>query len=181
MADNRNVIDEFINALQLCLNIEISDIHSRDDDIVVRLSGGQTQDSRLDDLKKLFPHTKDAYGILSFLIPIHEAVDRNLIQFLQLTRLDRENIQKIIEIDSRYEGFANKLGLFRRLSNLETLHDASRAIFRQVEKKSMTIRQIADSTGLTQVAISNFKSGKDVKLSNFLKITRAVGLKAKLE
>lgn len=45
----------------------------------------------------------------------------------------------------------------------------------------MTIRELAEKTGLSMVAISNFRSGKDIRLSNFIKIAEALGLRLKLE
>ncbi len=45
----------------------------------------------------------------------------------------------------------------------------------------MTLRELSQKTGLTQVALSNFKSGKsDMRLSSFLKILSALGLKLEI-
>ena len=50
-----------------------------------------------------------------------------------------------------------------------------------VGRRKMTLRELSQKTGLTQVALSNFKSGKsDMRLSSFLKILSALGLKLEI-
>lgn len=41
----------------------------------------------------------------------------------------------------------------------------------------MTIRMLAEATGLTQVAISNFKAGGDIRVSNLIRIARALRMR----
>ena len=113
---------------------------------------------------------------------IHEAekkITPIITNFLMLTRLDHQNMRKLQNLDSDYSLLAKSVlsstedttpaGLI-----LDSLLEASHAIFSL--KKGMTIRELSEKTGLSMVAISNFKAGKDIRLSNFLKIAKAIGL-----
>ena len=108
---------------------------------------------------------------------------KKLTTFLLLTRMEEKNIQKLAEIDSSYAPFLSKLGLKEDvIFNVNNLKDASAFVFKLVENRKLTLRELSQKTGLTQVALSNFKLGKsDMRLSSFLKITSALGLKLKLQ
>ena len=97
--------------------------------------------------------------------------------------MEDQNVQKLAELDSSYIPFLNKLGLKENLaSNIENLKDAAAFIFKLVENRQLTLRELSQRTGLTQVALSNFKSGKsDIRLSSFLKIASALGLTLKIQ
>lgn len=56
-----------------------------------------------------------------------------------------------------------------------------RAIFQRIEQQHMTLREVAEKSGLSQVSISNFKAGRDIKLSSLLKILKVVGIKLRLD
>lgn len=62
----------------------------------------------------------------------------------------------------------------------EPVNNISALIFNIVRDKKMTLRQVSDKTGLTQAAISNFKAGSDIRLSNLIKIANALDLKVTL-
>ncbi|PIR17477.1 MAG: hypothetical protein COV46_04085 [Deltaproteobacteria bacterium CG11_big_fil_rev_8_21_14_0_20_49_13] len=99
--------------------------------------------------------------------------------FLLLTRLDEKNIIRLVQIDKSFRDIATeKLGLSG--PNIENAKDCAKIIFQEMEKQEMTNRALAESTGLTQVTISNFKAGKDIKLSNLIKIINVLGLDMKI-
>lgn len=109
-----------------------------------------------------------------------QVLNSHLISFLQLTRLDEKNMRSLAELDPKYQIFIDRLGLDPS-NQIKTLKQASQTVFTAVEKQALTLRQLADMTGLTQATLNNFKAGKDVRLSNFLNILKALNLKIKIE
>lgn len=179
-------IDEFVNAMQLCIQSVISSVvwDSSKNTIAIGFSPVEKKDEKLVKIKRLLP-LEDEYefGFKIKLDYFKSDTYKKLTTFLLLTRMEEKNIQKLAEIDSSYAPFLSKLGLKEEvIFNINNLKDASAFVFKLVENRKLTLRELSQKTGLTQVALSNFKLGKsDMRLSSFLKITSALGLKLKLQ
>lgn len=181
-----STIDAFINALQLSINSQISDWKGEKNNNLISIIFGNVEKN--DTGLKLFEELKlGSWNKNKTIYKIEQidAVDINtLINFLLLSRLQYENIVKIAELEAVYRQFAQKMGievLKSVIAEVSSIEDAVTKIFSVVEKKNMTLREISEKTGLTQTSISNFKAGNDIKLSNLIKIAKAVGLSLKIE
>lgn len=175
-------LKEFINALQLSIKTKINDIRIVDEEgEMVFDSRPSRSDTNLHNFLQLFDGEwkENAkcfvfYGASKFNWP-------KLTLFLLLTRMDEGNISKLIELDESAREIAEKIGLKLSHANIESVKKCSQVIFQKMENQNMTIRELAEKTGLTQVSISNFKAGNDIRLSNFIKIVGAVGMNLKIK
>ncbi|OGQ08931.1 MAG: hypothetical protein A3G32_02140 [Deltaproteobacteria bacterium RIFCSPLOWO2_12_FULL_40_28] len=180
-------LDQFINALQLCIKSEISSITQagNDNDAVITFDSEVKDDTGLEIFEKLIPghwnEKQDAYSMSGISINF----DFELItQFLLLTRLKADNMLKLAELDSRYQPYVDQIfgkQHSRSSEEIQKIDQASRKIFEKAKHKTLTMRQLAELTGLTPMTLNNFKSGKDIKLSNLMKLCKAVGIKIKME
>lgn len=100
--------------------------------------------------------------------------------FLLLTRMKEENIQKLVEIDPSAAEIAGRLKLPSTIANIDSVRKCSQVLFKGMEKKKMTIRELSEASGLTQVAISNFRAGGDIRLSSLIKIINALGMRLRI-
>lgn len=183
---NSDLIDEFINAMQLCIQSVIEGVQwdSSANTLEVCFDSAAAKDQKLKKIKKLLPLEKEyELGFVLKLSYFKSDDWKKLTTFLLLTRLEDANIQKLGELDSSYSHFLQKLGFTKALfEEVDSLERAAEIIFRIVKEKKMTLRELSKMTGLSQVALSNFKSGKsDIRLSSFLKVLSALGLKLKLK
>lgn len=108
-----------------------------------------------------------------------------LTQFLMLTRLDQKNMLKLAEIDPRFVKYTNKLNLKNTLPPatphpIHSIEQAAQTISKTLKEQNGTLRSLAEQCDLTQVALSRFKSGGDIRLSNFLKLAEALNLEVTL-
>ncbi len=186
-----NEILQFINALQLCIKSPIlafltSRFGSDAPELIIAFEERPKNDEQWEYFLKLCPAYEwrktdnfDRFVIINYPVLVTPV----LINFLMITRLNKENILKIGDDDPRYREFVAKIFGFdsTRITSIPSLQEGIAIIFSRVEEMNLTIRQLAEKTGLSMVAISNFKAGKDIRLSNFLKIAQALGLKLKLE
>ncbi len=179
-------VDEFVNAVQLCISSRVSGViwDSSKETLSIGFESAEEKDEKLAKIKRLLP-LEEGYE-LGFKIKLDffkSDVCKKLTTFLLLTRLEDRNIQKLAELDAGYATFLSKLGLKeKRVSHINNLKDAALFIFKFVENRQLTLRELSHKTGLTQAALSNFKSGKsDIRLSSFLKITSALGLSLKVQ
>lgn len=184
-------LNQFVNALQLCITskvVRIRDCSPPDNNIILdfRFKDDRNNDIGLKYFEKLVPgnwfpgvsRNEQAYVIRKET----SIVDPTITDFLYLTRLKEDNIRTLAELNPKYTLLAKKLGIEPLITNkIHTLKEASAFIFSIVEKKDLTLRQIAEASGLTQVSLSNFKAGKDILLSNFIKIVQAAGIEIKLK
>lgn len=125
-----------------------------------------------------------AHQTFLYQIPIETLNLEELTQFLIITRLKKENMLKIAELQPEYKKYVEKVFGQKKpetKSQISSLEEAKKIIFNQITKKDMTLLNLAHQTGLSLVSLNNFKSGKDIRLSNFLKIAQALGVGVKLE
>lgn len=111
----------------------------------------------------------------------NENIDK-LINFLMLTRLVEKNIESLAAKDKTYEEYARRVGVIDGFSehSINSTQDCSQIIFEEVKRRHLTIRELSEKTGLTQTMLSQFKAGRDIRLSNLLKITKALNLDLKI-
>lgn len=174
-------LDELANALQLSIETKISRISQDGDSLKIEFDAEpRREDRKLFSFLGLVEGDWDG-GSRAFIVRNAGSLKLpKIILFLLLTRMDEENIHKIAELDESAREIAEKLGVRSSGSMIDSVEKCSKAIFERMQKRKMTIKELAEATGLTQVTISNFKSGRDVKLSNLLKIARALGMNFRL-
>lgn len=173
-------LDKFHSALQLSIESEIKIILFNPEGYSLSFAKKPTHDERWFYFERLstgywkkVDHKEWRYQFPSETFDIQK-----LTQFLLLTRLSKENILKIASLDPRFKEYSYKI--FKEDSANQTFDNMEEIIsfiFSIIEKKKLTIRELSEKTGLSMVSISNFKTGKDIRLSNFLKILKGLELK----
>lgn len=175
-------LNEFANALQLSIKTRIEGIREMDGKIMISI-GGRPDPHDHNLLRSL--HLFDGrYDEREKCLVIDDPSGINLPKrtlFLLLTRMNDDNIQKLAELDPSVSEFANKLGLKMSGNHIDNVERAAEGVFKKMEEKKMTMRELAGAAGLTQVTLSNFKAGGDIRLSNLIKIAKAVGLNVMLK
>lgn len=185
------LVDELINALQISIDSEIIDPEVIDYDYIPGHSLSVHFKSPVSKLKKddslqrfveMTGATWDDDGTLFIPKTSDEASIALLKDFLLLTRLKPENIKALLRMDSRFHRLALTVqNAGNDVMDCRTVSQYAQLVFERLKSGSLTIRELAEKTGLSMVAISNFKAGRDIRLSNFIKIANALGLKLKLE
>lgn len=174
-------INAFANALQLSVESPISKIAATiSDDIEIIFERTPSKNSGWKYFCRIIPGDWNA-ETTTYVFSRH-AISSSLITFLLLTRLQLQPMKKIAEIDAQYVPFVTALQLIptAKSNGIATVQDIVRSIFQRIEQQHMTLREVAEQSGLSQVSISNFKAGRDIKLSSLLKIAKVVGLKLRL-
>lgn len=190
MALNSHDISAFLNSLQLSVKSSIDSITLiGTDSIVINFDAIQNSDPGLDLFTTFFPgkwdknHKSYEVDFLKMDLDLHFVTN-----FLLLTRLNLENIKKMIpsghfdkilcgRMKKIEERILNDTGLDSLTKETQNIEDFKKFFFDSVKQKKMTLREISERSGLTQAAISNFKSGTDIRLSTLLKLCQAVNLK----
>lgn len=173
-------ICSLLNALQLCISTPIKNIQCNKNEMTVFLKDLRTMDMGLLRFKKLVHITKETHQLIQFkILESHEL--ETLVSFLMLSRLQVDNMARLIQMDSRFVHYGHKLGLIdQQMNSIESIQKAADLFFKAIKEKKMTIRELAEKTGLTAMTINNLKSGKNIQLSSFLKLARALDLKIML-
>ncbi len=179
---NLHDIDAFANALQLSIQSTIRSVNPTSrNELAIYLEQQLPNDRGWKYFCRIAPgRWDDAAG--AYLIA-NDVMSPSLTSFLLLTRLQPQQMQKLAELDPQYIPFvtALKLAPTAKSHTINTIQDAVRAVFQRIEQQHMTLREVAEKSGLTQVSISNFKAGNDIKLSSLLKIAKVVGVKVRLD
>lgn len=184
---NREEISTFITALQISIDSQIVTWSVENKKSLRILFDERSKtDPKLKLFEKILPGKWDDAHREYIVSNISEYLTPLLINFLMLTRLDQRNILKIKNLASDYAPLAQAILSSPRTTgetsqDLDSLSSAADTVFSLLKQKQLTIRELAEKTGLSMVAISNFKAGNDIRLSNFIKIAEALGLKVKLE
>lgn len=182
MRPSNEDIKLFANALQLSINSSLSSVEMKNDGLVVIKFDNRTDgDHSLELLLKFFSGEWDKSG-RSFAVKNAEAIDwRKLTLFLQITRMQEDSIMTLAMIDASAYKIAKELGFDLKTGDTDNVQSIVQAVFERVKKKGFTLRQLADMSGLTQASLSNFKAGKDIKLSNLMRILKALDMKLRLK
>lgn len=170
----------FMNALQLSLNSKIDSIAIDPHRVVLDFERFDRNDSKTALFEKLVPGNwvkpEKSYQIND----PHTVENELLINFLQLSRLEEKNAVKLAEIDPRYRPFVDQMGLLTN-SPIMDFSSLNSIIFKKIQERKMTLRELSEKTGISQVALSQLKKGRDMRLSNLFKILKALGMILKLE
>lgn len=181
--------EAFINALQLCLKHELNYRYAPQNNIqscFIGFSSTTPDNGNLDKIQRLIPGHWETLGKYNHQCHIEHLQKINtglLTSFLLLTRLQDDQIVALANQDHRYRPYAQALGLLAESKGgapILSLGQARDLIFQTIAQKGLSLAAIAKHTGLSQVSLSNFKAGGDIKLSNLLKIAEATGLKFSL-
>ncbi len=180
MKPTREMLDAFINALQLSIKTKINSVTEEGDSVTIVFAKSPSNDPKLDMFLKVFDGRWLDDGS-SFVIQGAEKVDWQALKiFLQITRMSKDNILKWAEANETAMEIAAMMGVKQAQVGLRSPLQAAQVIFNKAKEKGMTLRELAEKTGLTQVTISNFKTGGDIKFSNLIKIASALGLKIRI-
>lgn len=176
-------IDAFANALQLSILSRIRKIEpTPHKELAIYLEQPLSHDNGWKYFCRITPGRWDN-DRGAYIIP-ENTIPPGLTTFLLLSRLQPQQMQKLAELDSQYKAIVTavllQLSPPSTTDAIDTLQAAVRAIFQRIEQQHMTLREVAEQSGLSQVSISNFKAGRDIKLSSLLKIAKVVGLKIRL-
>lgn len=168
----------FLNALQLCIASPIDGSSSAGTTSpLIKILAVVDGDVGLKKFEKLVPGHWERGG---YCVEDISKMDISLLtSFLMLTRLQDTQIMSLAEQDGRYRQYANALKLTSHggKTGITTISDARDAIFKAIDQKKISLKKISELTGLTSVSLSNFKAGGDIRLSNLLKIAKALGVK----
>lgn len=176
-------MDEFLNALQLSTDCKIKSGRSENKQIHVSFD----QDARDDRHCQFFQNiTHGEWSNDGKTLKFSITDDHTLKMFwtlLMMTRLEDENMRGLAKIDRDFAWLNNVLDS-KQNPAATVIHDIKRAsefVFSEIQNKKMTLRELSELTGLTQVTLSRFKQGQDVRLSSFLQMTRALGIEIILD
>lgn len=174
-------LDEFANALQLSITTKIIGVASKDGGVEISFeSRPRPADKNLRNVLKLFKGKWTSDGMIFVIHEAEKITWPQITLFLLLTRMNEKNIAKLVQMDESARKTAEKLGFKCPSAGVESVKKCSEIIFEKMRKKKMTIRELSELTGFTQVSICNFKAGKDIKLSNLIKIIMALGAKLRV-
>jgi hypothetical protein len=181
-------LEGFANALQLCLAAKINAVvGDSKGGVVVNFNDIPEEDIELK-LFMLLVKGKWKENKKSYEIENASEVDwAKITSLLLVTRLSKDNILNLAEREVLAQKLVREAVAQKILSDMNeiesdtvsvvSVQELSRFIFGRLEEKKMTIRELSEKTGLTQTALSNFKSGKDIRFSSLLKIASALKLK----
>lgn len=180
-------LDYFLNALQLSLNTKIHDVYlEKSNELHFEFNNDPSSDRSFQYFKKLMDAMWNTKKETVIIKNWDQKFSHSLINFLMLSRLKKENMQALAQLDPQYKVFVEKILGKSKTTNqsqatlVKNIKEASQMAFSQVEKYNMTLRELSQRSGLTQTALGKFKSGKDVRLSSLLKILKALNLKLQI-
>lgn len=172
-------LNELTNALQLCLKNEIKGSSANASKISIQFNAPVNEDGSFTYFDRLVKGTWNGGTCYTFDSEVSPPLSV-ITNFLLLSRLQKENILKLGEMNADYRELVLRIFADSTFSEMN-LPQIQSVIFTTLQKKDMTLRQLADQSGLSMVSISNFKAGKDIRLSNLIKIISALDLKLKIE
>lgn len=182
----------FVNALQLCISSQIMSwqgphYRSSDNLFVINFGPWDPDDSNLEKFQKIVPGrwvtSEFKKRIYSYFIQNLDQIDLSLLtNFLLLTRLQDDQIVSLASQDARFRPFEEALGLASKeaAKPIVALADIRDVVFKTIGQKNMSLKTVAELTGISQVSLSNFKAGNDIRISTLLKIAKALGVKLTL-
>lgn len=178
-----------VNALQLCIRSQIMSwdcpkfTRSRNV-LAINFAPRDPDDPNLAKFELLAPGRwvtpENKSKIHNYFVQNLDQIDVGLLtHFLLLTRLQDKQVWVLAEQDNRYRTYARALGLFVQEKNtlIISLTQMRDLIFQTIDEKKFSLSMLARQTKLSQVSLSNFKAGGDIRFSNLLKIVKALGIK----
>ncbi len=177
-------LKSFINAAQLCLTVPIASFMANEKNIWLKFNTHPRGDKGFDSFQKLTDGKWDEKELRLIINNFDGLFGTPIINFLMLSRLKEKNMIALAKIDAQYRPLVKKIlgtrqiGLERSIDNPK---QAAEILFSHVQKQKMTLRELSEKSGLTQMAISNFKTGKDIRLSSLIQISKALGIRVILD
>ena len=134
-------------------------------------------DYRLAFLTKLVPgkwRPPSSYRIESFTF-----LSRDLLKFLELTKLYPKYMLNLVEMESRFQSFLEPMQkevelLLQEVIDLGSVRDK---IFSEIQKQSLTLREVAKSADLTEMSLHNYRKKANLRFDNLLKLCRILKIK----
>ena len=170
-----NVIEPFLNALQLSIPILIVDsiVEPDTDNILeIHFSENAEQEPHVQTFVKMLQPNISWLNQSSLEWADATTMNvTNMTELLILTRLNKQNLKKMAELDSKFKPWVNKLNLEKHQNK-----NFSDLLFSQSTKQHMTQTELAKKSNLSLVSLYKFKNGGDIRLSNFLKMLDALNL-----
>lgn len=177
---NKEQIQSLLNTLQLCIKTAIADHRASDNNILqLKFSSAPQDDKGFEYFQKLVDGEWDEKKTSLTIKNADSFLSTRVFNFLMLSRLQEKNMRMLAKLDTQYQPFVKKtLGDHQDALEeiIEDLEKASAIVFSHVEKQQITLRELSHKSGFSQVALSNFKAGKDIRLSSLLKILKALKL-----
>ena len=171
----------FLNALQLSIASSIKEITYNENLINIYFDAISKKDLGLACFKKIIHVLRETSHSISIEKLNSEKLEL-LTSFLLLSRLKEENVKKLIKKDVRYHLFLDVVDFNEKGEvEIQSIQESSNYIFQIVAKRKMILRELSESTGLTAMTLNNFKLGKNIRLDNFLKLTRALNIQVILK
>ena len=178
-------ISELVNALQLSINSEIDGHSTSNDGVSIHFDTRKKNDPHLEIFTKLVPGSWNESGDSYFIKNLDDIDIPTLTSFLMLSRLNKESMNKLAEMDGRYRQLyalkrlgANSGKVETKITNLE---DWTNFLKNQIQNKKLSFSQLSRLTGISQVTLHKLKDGSDIRLSTMLKICAALGISLELE
>lgn len=169
-----------INALQLCIKTPIAGFFASGTDILhLKFSTAPHDDKGFEYFQKLVTGKWNEKELSFEVKNLKELLSSPLLNFLMLSRLQKENMRTLARIDAQYRPLAKKIiddYQDKPDERIQDIKQASQVVFSHVAQQKMTLRELAAKSDLTQAALSNFKAGNDIRLSSLVKILKALGL-----
>lgn len=175
-----DIAQEFLSALQLSIQTPIEFITDSDQDgeFIIRFVTSPINDQKLNHFIKLVGARwgKDK-TIIHFSLKDDNEIS-TLTDYLYLTRLNLENLKGVATFNKKYREYFQKMFGKQEIPHLvlKDLKTISEIFSDFLKEKKITLRELSKRTNLTQASLSRFKTGQDIRLSNFLKIVEALGL-----
>lgn len=184
MSLTKEFMNGFINALQLSINDTIGSYWVSEKNCLITFAKNpeKIRNSQLGIFLKLVPG--EWISSKSYSVPSPETyLTEDLKSFLLLTRFQEPLMKKLAETDARYRVFVEKIFGVSHAStwDIASVKECMNIIFEQIQKQKLTLREISERCGLTQVSLSRLKQGQDIRLSNLIRITDAIGMKLTLK
>jgi len=178
----KDELNEFVNALQLSIDTKVVGFKQAPDaSVIIKLAEGASKDRNLKRFASMVGGFFQQSGRV-LRIPNASTIEwQKLTSFLYVTRLTESNLKKISGIKSRYDFFVEKNAAVQSSFAIDSIRNAADRVFALVEERKMTMRTLAEKSGLTQTSLSKFKAGGDIRLSSLIKIANGLGVRLKIE
>lgn len=107
---------------------------------------------------------------------------RDFVSLLDLTHLAPEKMQILASCDARFQKWlANEHVTAATQQAVSTVEQTKNRIFQEIKKQKLTLREVAERSGMTQMALHNYKKGTNIRLNNFLSLLEVLNVKMVLE
>lgn len=176
-----NEVELLINAIQVCIDHKINKFSIKKNSLQLIFDKRvMEKNNKL----KIFHEIVQGYWDKTskiYTFNLNQIGDLPLFtNFLMLSRLSKKNLEKLATSQTKFAKFLKRLRYLKKeqdksysIHNIEQIREI---LFSKMEQKNITYRELSNLTGLSQAALHNFRSGGDIKLSNFINFANALGM-----